>query len=229
LAFTENRGQCDARVRFRADVDGVSVWFADDGIYYQFTRSISRDNKLTGPPLAAGMTSFHEQLTTERVATESMVIVATFVGANPQAKIIGKEAMEYKCNYFLGNDPNGWYTDVPNYRTLIYEDIYPGIDLKYCGIGQEISCDFVASVDADPGKIQVDYDNANVLGVNDSGALVLGTAWGKISSRILPQRPIRADSVHFMTGDDLLHQEVPRQFIAPTGLAANSTGVNPLV
>src|SRR3989304_2931133 len=37
LAFTENRGQWDERVRFRASAGGTTLWFCRDGITYQFT------------------------------------------------------------------------------------------------------------------------------------------------------------------------------------------------
>ncbi len=41
LAFTENKGQWDERVKFRANAGGATMWFTEDGVYYQFTRRIS--------------------------------------------------------------------------------------------------------------------------------------------------------------------------------------------
>jgi len=32
--------------------------------------------------------------------------------------------MKYKCNYFLGNDPAKWHTDVPNYESITLEEVY---------------------------------------------------------------------------------------------------------
>jgi len=43
LAFTENRGQWDERVKFRANAGGATMWFTETGAYYQFTRRIPSD------------------------------------------------------------------------------------------------------------------------------------------------------------------------------------------
>jgi hypothetical protein len=33
LAFAQNRGQWDERVKFRAGASGATLWFTDDGVY----------------------------------------------------------------------------------------------------------------------------------------------------------------------------------------------------
>ncbi|MCK4856781.1 MAG: hypothetical protein KAT58_02320 [candidate division Zixibacteria bacterium] len=40
LAFTENQGQWDDRVLFRANAGGATMWFTKNGVYYQFTRRV---------------------------------------------------------------------------------------------------------------------------------------------------------------------------------------------
>ncbi len=40
------------------------------------------------------------------------------------AQLINVAALPGIVNYFFGNDPAKWRTDVPNYRTVVYEDIY---------------------------------------------------------------------------------------------------------
>jgi len=40
LAFTQNMGQWDERVLFRADACGTVMWFTRGGVFYQFTRRI---------------------------------------------------------------------------------------------------------------------------------------------------------------------------------------------
>jgi hypothetical protein len=43
LAFTQNNGQWDDRVLFRANAGGATMWFTKDGVTYQFTRRIGDD------------------------------------------------------------------------------------------------------------------------------------------------------------------------------------------
>ena len=106
LAFTENQGQWDETVRFRASAGGATMWFASDGAYYQFTRSILRDESQAGP--VDPIHQIYDRIETEPEEFETMMIKAGFLGANPNPRMVGIEMMEYKCNYFIGNDPSEW-------------------------------------------------------------------------------------------------------------------------
>ena len=46
---------------------------------------------------------------------------------------MGLDELPGKSNYFLGNDPKKWRTNVPNYAGVQYKDVYPGIDLVFHG------------------------------------------------------------------------------------------------
>jgi len=179
LAFTENRGQWNEDVLFRASAKGATLWFTKGGAVYQFTRSIPKGDKNVDDPMDA-MGHFSELVPD---SVESIAIKASFVGANLNPKMVGADIIEYKCNYFIGNDPNEWHTDVPNYNTLIYEEVYEGIDLKYYGNGKEMEYDFIVSPWADPSQICIQYDGANSISVNDRGELVVETDWGSAVER----------------------------------------------
>jgi len=51
------------------------------------------------------------------------------VGANQAAKVTPLDELPGKSNYFIGNDPKKWRTDVPTYGKVKYAGVYPGIDL----------------------------------------------------------------------------------------------------
>ncbi len=183
LSYTQNNGQWDERVLYRADAGRAIMWFTTDGVYYQFTRNASID------PVAlqqdAGKPGAFGEGTDE--STETLVLRATLDGANPNPIIHGADVMEHRCNYFLGNDPSKWHTDVPNYRAVVFEEIYAGIDLKYHGRGDgKMEYDFLVSPGADVSAIMVQYDGAKSVSVNESGELVVETGWGDI----VEQRPI---------------------------------------
>ena len=183
LALTENRGQWDEKVLFRADAGGAAMWFTKDGAVYQFTRKIYKgDGGFDAPMLHLG----RDYLQNEPDGIESIAIKASIVGANPNPRVIGADIMGYKCNYFIGNDPNNWHTDVSSYSAIIYEEIYSGIDLKYYGNGKQMEYDFIVSPGADPSQIAIRYDGAKSISVNDNGELVVKTIW----SEVIEQRPI---------------------------------------
>jgi len=156
LTFTENRGQWDERALFRADAGGAAMWFTADGVYYQFVRP------------ARGSDDTFEQL----------VVKTTIVGANPAPRVSGAERLAHRNNYFTGDDPSGWHTDVPNFRAIVFEGVYDGIDLQYYGNGERMEYDFIVAPGADHTKIEIEYEGVRSLSVNTAGELEVATEWG---------------------------------------------------
>jgi hypothetical protein len=76
------------------------------------------------------------------------------VGANTRAKVRGEDELPGKSNYFIGNEPKKWRTNVPNYAKVKYRDVYPGVDLVYYGNQRgQLEYDFVVAPGADPSAI----------------------------------------------------------------------------
>ena len=183
LAFTQNNGQWDKRVLFRADAGLATVWITTEGTYYQFTRRIPKEAEMSVPADPFLPRKFSH----DSDSLEQMIVKASFVGANPITEAAGDQAMEYKCNYFLGNDPAKWRTDVPNYRVAVLKEVYPGVDLRYYGNGDgKLEYDFVVSPGADPSQIAVRYEGAKSVSVNASGELVVETNW----NTVVEQHPV---------------------------------------
>ena len=85
----------------------------------------------------------------------SAVLRMRLVGANASAAVTGAEELPGKSNYFIGNDPKKWRTNVPNYAKVKYQDVYPGVDLVYYGNqGGQLEYDFVVAPGADPETIR---------------------------------------------------------------------------
>jgi hypothetical protein len=163
------------------------MWFTAEGAYYQFTRRIAADEKAQGFDDGQMSLSLPSPVSDrEPGVSEVMMIKANFVGSNPAPRIVGEGLLAYKCNYFLGNDPSRWRSDVPNYRAIVYEDIYPGIDLKYYGNNRQMEYDFIVRPGADFSRIRIRYEGVKSLSVNEAGELVVETEWNTITE----QRPI---------------------------------------
>jgi len=77
------------------------------------------------------------------------------IGGNPGAKVTGLEELPGKSNYFIGNDPKKWRTNVPNYAKVKYANVYPGVDLVYYGNQGKLEYDFVVQPGADARSIQL--------------------------------------------------------------------------
>ncbi len=103
--------------------------------------------------------------------------------ANASPRVEALEELPGKANYFLGNDPTKWRTNVPTYARVHYQDLYPGIDLIYYGNQRQLEYDLVVRPGADPSRIRLGVQGADTLDVDAQGDLVLHTAGGDIRQR----------------------------------------------
>src|SRR6266571_9291322 len=101
-------------------------------------------------------------------------------GANSKASARGVDPLPERRNYFIGNDPRKWRTDVPTFRAVRYEKIYPGIDLVYYGSQRQLEYDFEIAPHADPRTIRLAFDRQVWIQISDSGDLVLRTSAGQV-------------------------------------------------
>jgi hypothetical protein len=198
LSFTKNMGQWDDRVLFRANASGATMWFTKEGITYQFTRRIDSGNPndrrgtlhvpagTRSVPLQEGLDSRLRGNDVKPDSVEQLVLTAKFVGANPNPEVVAEGQLEYKCNYFLGNDPTKWHTDVPNYEAITLKDIYPGIDLKYSGrrANGQAAYKFIAAPGADMAQVKIEYEGAEETSLDSDGRLILRTKWGDMIATI---------------------------------------------
>jgi hypothetical protein len=95
--------------------------------------------------------------------------------ANPNAKIEGADQLPGHANYFLGNDPAKWHTNVPTYAKVRYTNVYNGIDLVYYGNQRQLEYDFIVQPGSNPQAIQLHFAGAQKLKLAPNGDLeVLG-------------------------------------------------------
>jgi hypothetical protein len=99
--------------------------------------------------------------------------------ANPAAKVTGEDELAGTSNYFIGNDPAKWRTNVPTYAKVKYEGIYPGIDLVYYGNQRQLEYDFIVAPGADPHRIAFAVRGAKRIRRDARGDLVLTMKTGE--------------------------------------------------
>ena len=105
------------------------------------------------------------------------------LGANTDPKISGEEMLAGKSNYFIGNDPKKWRTNVSNYKKVRYQEVYPGIDLVYYGNQRKLEYDFIVKPGADPKIIQLSFEGIESYSIENGGDLVLHTAHEDVTQK----------------------------------------------
>lgn len=142
LSFVPNAGQTDPTVRFQARGLGGGLFFTPNEVV------------LTLPARA------------EKFARQAVRL--HFEGANATPEIIGVEPLPGRVNYFSGNDPTHWQTDLPTYAGVVYRQLYKGIDLRFDGTSRSLKGTYTLTPGADPGAIRWRYEGAAGLQVDEA-------------------------------------------------------------
>ncbi len=116
---------------------------------------------------------------THRKALTS-VLRMKLLGASAKAEVRGLEELPGKSNYFIGNDPKKWRTNVASYAKVEYKEIYPGVDLVYYGNQRHLEHDFILAPGANPSGITLELKGAGKLSIDSQGDLVWATVGGKV-------------------------------------------------
>ena len=150
-------------------------------------------------------------LTPDGATLQPMAMTMRLVGANSSPAIEGEQELPGRSNYFVGNDPGRWRTDIPHYARVRYREVYRGVDLVFYGNPGQVEYDFIVAAGADPGQIRLEFGGVERLQLDGDGNLHLRGSHGEV----VQQAP-------------LTYQEVggTRQPIAGeyTLLAANQVG-----
>ncbi len=174
LSFEANQGQSDSQVDFLSRGSGYTLFLTPTEAVLALRKPVA-SNKPRGdnalPPNAEAE---------QAPAIPPAVVRMKLVGANPSPRVSGLDELPGKSNYFLGNDPDKWCTDVPHYAKVSYKDVYPGVDLVYYGNQRQLEYDPVVGPGADPAAIALSFDGVERLRIDAQGDLVLDTADGEI-------------------------------------------------
>ena len=159
MLFEINRGQAEANVQFQARGQGYGISLAPGEAVLSLRAVPNKSEQATG-----------------RSATVRMRLV----GADADAKLTGLEQQAAMVNYFRGNDPKLWHTQIPTFARVKAARVYPGVDLVYYGNQRQLEFDFVVAPGADPNQIALKFEGAEKVEINASGQLVLTTSGGQI-------------------------------------------------
>ena len=174
LSFEANQGQSDPQVKFVSRGVGYSLFLTSDEAVLALREGSGQEPGLPG---AKSRTS------PEKTAREkSAVLRIRLLGATARTEVTGQDELPGKSNYFIGNDPENWHTDVPQFAKVRYSNVYPGVDLLYYGHQRELEYDFVLQPGADPAQIRMGIEGATRLRLNH-GELVLTNAGGDVHLR----------------------------------------------
>ncbi len=185
--FIQNQGQWSPEVRFMAQVGGMNVWLTDKGLMYDVYQTmlrVSLPSDALGDKLLAGSTTQQPRasLGSDTLGRRRIghVVAMELVGANVGTPAIGTDAHPSTRNYFIGNNPSSWRTNIPSFGKVITRDVYPGIDAVYTFSNGKPRYDFVVHPGAQPDAITLKFTGADAVKVSKQNGVELSTSVGTV-------------------------------------------------
>lgn len=174
LTFIKNQGQVDEQVLYYLKGKEGSIYFTKFGIVYDLLK------KDVGAQCVAPNNQ-ESDVEAQRAAPDNQTFSRlSFTlkpqGVNPEVQVTPQDELAGKVNYFIGNDPQKWHTDIPIYKTVVYRGLYPGIDLKVYGTNRQMEYDFIVHPGADPNQISLVGEGIDGLETDAEGNLIIRTA-----------------------------------------------------
>jgi hypothetical protein len=100
-----------------------------------------------------------------------------FLDTNPHVQVVGRNRVQARAYVFVGNDPAQWRREAPMYSEVVYEALYPGIDLVLALEKGQLRSEFRVHPGADVSSIRIRSTGEVSLSV-DQGLIELSTASG---------------------------------------------------
>jgi len=175
LKFTENKGQWDEKILFRAQLDGGALFLEKNCLTFNFYdkkkfRSIHHGGIAKGEY--------------KNLDIKCHAYKVSFKGCNAvTAAEKLQKGPDYE-NFFLGNDKSKWQGNVSNYHQVILRNLYNGIDYEAITSATGLKYNFYVKPGVDPSVIKLEYEGAGKMKLKD-GALMFRLA----VNEVIEQKP----------------------------------------
>jgi len=104
---------------------------------------------------------------------DRLVFAEEFLGTHHAPSIEASQPLPGRYNYFIGNDPQHWHTNVRGYAEVVYHEVWDGIDLRLSRNSSDLEQEFVVKPGGDLTQIQVAFKGIDGLHVAGDGSLVI--------------------------------------------------------
>ncbi|MBL7755287.1 MAG: gliding motility-associated C-terminal domain-containing protein [Chitinophagaceae bacterium] len=162
--FIENKRQWDSEILFKSHLPSGALFLTRTALVYAFYSAEDMD---------ALHELAHDGQNVDDKPVRHHAYKVHFAGANPNPVLLAEKQAPYYHNYFLGKDASRWSTHVNIFGQTMYQDLYPGIDLKIYGQDAHMKFDFIVEAGANPGLIQLNYEGVHPKLTPDGKLLIM--------------------------------------------------------
>ncbi len=167
--FIPNLGQENGDFSAKLALSGGDVYFEESSVRYHFY-----DPELSHKIHEAG----HEENPPEYIPFSGVVFTQNWINANSTEGLVSEE-LPYYYNYFRGNDPAKWVSNVHPGQRLTYPNLYDGINVAYFQNGPDLKHNYYLDAGADYHQIEWSYEGITPH-IREESYLVFETPLGEV-------------------------------------------------
>ncbi len=181
FAFQENKGQWPNEVLFKAPFAGGNLWIQQNKLLFHL-QDLSALREIHDHP---GESKREPKI-------RQTIVHLNFEGSNEVQVVEKEQPSTYYYNYFVGNDPDRWASDVHAYQEAYLRELYDGIDLKLLEDKWHLKYEFHVQPGAKADQIRMNYAGQRNVRLDGSGNLLIDTELGQI----IEQKPYAYQIIH---------------------------------
>jgi hypothetical protein len=206
--FIQNKGQWHESVLYKAEFFGQNVYLEKNGFTYDLYKGVPHSH--TEPEQSLS------------VPLNRHAIKIDFVGSSGEASCHHKYPTSHYTNYFLGNDPMKWASEVYGYNQIDYNSLYEGIDMSVYFPTDDLNdrnafkYDLVVQKGFSPNLIQIAISGADEIYLNKGELHIRNTVNDIIESKPVAYQVINGKRVlvdcKFKLEENILGFEFPNGY-----------------
>lgn len=163
-----NRGQWHANILYRVGLTSGDMYLEKQGFTYAFHNASEVYHKN------------HDGHKHRKLELKGHAVKTRFLGSNAAVQIAESDYSSSYSNYFLGNNPAKWKSQIRDVGRVLYTNLYPSIDMEIRGTANHLKYSFTVGIGKNPSQIQFQVDGAKRVYVDEIGNLHTKHPFGEI-------------------------------------------------
>lgn len=209
VMFIENIGQFDENARFQVRDGSGIMWLTEDAVWISLVETSTTESRKPFEPERT-------EVDREDKPRRGVNLKLSFPGANPSPRIEPFDRLDTVVSYFIGNDPDQWYPDVPVWGGVRYVGLYPGVDLEITSQDNRWTWQVVADNEETLSQVHLQVEGADALALDDD-VLHLTTAVGEFDLPLMQTVTVEGISLGLATAQPTIAgNEIHSPFAKPS-------------
>ncbi len=211
----DQNNQLNPHVLYLYNGNGLRVQLRKGGFSYEVIHTVKTPKTIINEESSGKFASAADSFD---ISHEVHRVDINFKDGNKNAILKPYDAASDYINYYTTATPEEGITQVQHFQKVIYENVYPNIDIEFvlndATNRGKFKYNFIVKPNANLADIQLELLGANHTSLNKAGNILIETAYGNIEENI---------PLSYVINSNNSHSTIKANFIA---LANNVFGIN---